>query len=278
MKKMMKIFVLFGLAAMTFCSIPAWAEDESPVSASADISIMSRYVWRGYVLSDSSLVAQPSVTVGYKGFGINLWGNLDDGYNDGDVTTKDDSNFNETDLTLSYDWTFDKFSFGVGYIYYGLEGAEDTQELYYTVSYDTILSPTLTIYYDIDTVPGAYMLFGVSHSIPWSDEVSLDLSASVSYYSSTSMYEYGGPDGSIALDGETIGYPKRTYSAFHDANITASMTFPVDSHISITPSLSYTFGISDKARTHIAAKNKEAFSSVYEHCQVYGGVTVSLGF
>jgi len=40
-------------------------------------AVMSQYVWRGYELSRNSIVIQPSMTVGYKGFSVNLWGNLD---------------------------------------------------------------------------------------------------------------------------------------------------------------------------------------------------------
>ena len=52
------------------------AEEEAP-SADLSVSLSSKYVWRGYELSKDSVVIQPSLTVGYKGFAANFWGNLD---------------------------------------------------------------------------------------------------------------------------------------------------------------------------------------------------------
>jgi len=44
-------------------------EEERP-NLSADVVFLSKYIWRGYELSRNSLVIQPSVTAGYKGFGL----------------------------------------------------------------------------------------------------------------------------------------------------------------------------------------------------------------
>jgi hypothetical protein len=108
----------------------ALAEEEAP-TADASVSIYSAYVWRGFGLSDDSIVIQPSMTVGYKGFAMNLWGNLDTDYYAADTTK-----YNETDITLSYDGAYEKLGYGVGYIYYALDGTDDTQEIYGTLSYD----------------------------------------------------------------------------------------------------------------------------------------------
>ena len=242
-KKIMKTLVIAGLVALTFGSIPAMAEEESPVSASADVSLLSQYIWRGYALSKDSVVVQPSATVSYKGFGFNLWGNLDT-----HELGTEDSSFNETDMTLSYDWSFDTVSMGVGYIYYGLEG-EDSQEFYFSVSLDTLLAPSLTIYRDVDTFPGWYYNLGISHSVAFSDDLSLDLSASVGYYD--------------------IG----DYSEFHDGSLSASMTFPVDKYISVTPMVAFSFPLTNAAKDDIKAVSWDGDSSHF-----YGGVTVSVAF
>jgi hypothetical protein len=243
MKKGVTKFIMAGLIALTFCSMPAWAEDESPVSASADVSFLSQYIWRGYALSDSDAVIQPSATVSYKGLSFNLWGNLDT--NDPNYN---DTSFNETDMTLSYDWSFDKVSVGAGYIYYALEG-EDTQEFFVSLGVDTVLSPTLTIYRDIDTFPGWYFNLGISHSIKFTDEIALDLAGSVGYYD--------------------IG----DYSEFHDGTVSASMTFPVDKYISITPKVAYTFGLTNESRNDIKAVSWDGKSDHF-----WGGITFSVAF
>ena len=243
MKKGVTKFIMAGLIVLTFCSMPAWADDGSPVSASADVSFLSQYIWRGYGLSDSDVVIQPSATVSNKGLSFNLWGNLD---------TKDpnynDTSFNETDMTLSYSRSFDKVSVGAGYIYYALEG-EDTQEFFVSLGVDTVLSPTLTIYRDIDTFPGWYFNLGISHSIAFNDDIALDLAASAGYYD--------------------VG----DYSEFHDGTVSASMTFPVDKYISITPKVAYTFGLTNASRNEIKAGSWDAKSDHF-----WGGITCSVAF
>ena len=104
-KKLLKTLVMVGLVALTFGSLPASAEDDS-LSISADVGVFSQYIWRGYALSNESIVIQPSVTVGYEGFSLNVWGNYDTDYFD------TGTDYNETDITLSYDWTYDIISFG----------------------------------------------------------------------------------------------------------------------------------------------------------------------
>jgi hypothetical protein len=221
MKMMKRTTVFTVLMAMLLCGAYAWAEEEAP-SGGADVAIMSQYVWRGYSLSDSSLVVQPSISAGYKGFGLNLWGNLDTDYYD---TGKD---FNEIDLTLSYDKSFGMVGLGLGYIYYGLEG-EDSEELYASLSLDTFLAPTLTIYRDYDTFDSWYLLLGISHSFSLTEELSLDLGGSVSYYS----------------------YDDTDYSELHDGLISASMTFPIGEYCSLTPSLTYAFPLSSDAEVEL---------------------------
>jgi hypothetical protein len=220
--KMMKKTTFFAvLMVMLLCGSYAWAEEEAP-SGGADVALMSQYVWRGYALSDSSIVIQPSISAGYKGFGLNLLGNLDTDYYD---TGK---NFNETDLTLSYGKSFDKVGIGLGYIYYGLEG-EDSQELYASLSLDTFLSPALTVYRDYDTFDSWYVLLGISHSFELTEELSLDLGGSVSYYD----------------------YDDTDYSELHDGLISASMSIPIGEYFSLTPSLTYTFPLSSKAEAEL---------------------------
>ena len=75
LKKMITGVAIAVILAGSMVNVRA-EEGERP-TASADISVLSKYVWRGYELNDDSLVLQPSVTVGYKGFSLNLWGNLD---------------------------------------------------------------------------------------------------------------------------------------------------------------------------------------------------------
>ena len=131
-----------GFLVLVFSSMNLWAEDEAKPSASADVGVFSQYIWRGFAFSKDSIVIQPSATVSYKDVSFNLWGNLDtDVYTDPDGKAQ----FNETDMTLSYDKSFGMVGLGVGYIYYGLDAAKDSQEVYLSLSLDTLLSPSLTV-------------------------------------------------------------------------------------------------------------------------------------
>lgn len=239
--------IFLGGAALT-----ASAEEEAP-SADLSVSLLSKYVWRGYELSDDSIVIQPSMTVGYKGFGFNLWGNLD---TDQDMALYgvDGGNWNETDMTLSYDGSAGMVGYGVGYIYYGLDGAADTQEIYASIGLDTIAAPSLTIYRDFDEYEGWYVNLAVGHSFPITDAISLDVGGHVSYLAADDAATLADPDD-----------PTNEYSDFHDGQISISATIPITELISVTPELYYSFPL-----------GSDADEIIDDH--IYGGVTLSMAF
>lgn len=244
----MNTFISTIITAALFCTAGATvslAEEATP-STDASVSLYSKYVWRGYELSKDSMVIQPSLSVSYKGFGANLWGNLDTNQ---DGMTSESFNWNETDLTLSYDGAVDKLGYSVGYIYYDLDGYEDTQELYFGLSYDTLLSPSVTIYKDIANIPGFYVSLGVSHSVPVGEQA-LDLGLSIGY-----------------ADDDA------DYNALHDGLISAAMTFTINDMLSITPELYWSFALSDEAETVLETASFDGDSSF-----VYGGVSLSMAF
>jgi hypothetical protein len=68
------ILTLLILSAATIW--PVYAVEEKPTGEFA-FAAFSQYIWRGYELSRDSVVFQPSMTIVYKGFSANMWGNLD---------------------------------------------------------------------------------------------------------------------------------------------------------------------------------------------------------
>ena len=232
-------------ALLLAAGIPAaMAEEEAP-SAEASVALLSRYVWRGFGLSDDSLVIQPSLTVSYKGFGANLWANLDT-----DDTSVDSNLWNETDFTLSYDGSYEKLGYGVGWIYYSVVGS-DTQEFYGTLSYDVLLAPTFKIYYDTDGYAGAwYANLSFGHTFMIAEKYGLDLGLSFGYLDDN--------------DG---------YSEFHDGLLSASMSFPIGEYLAITPQIYWSFALSSDAQDYIAA-----YSVSNDDSYVYGGVSASFSF
>lgn len=239
--------IILPLALLLTASVvgTAIAEEDKP-AADLTVGLYSQYIWRGFELSKDSVVIQPSLTVSYKGFGFNLWGNLDT-----EEYSTNDNNFTETDMTLSYEGSMDKFGYGAGYIYYEVNGDKDTQELYIKANYDTLLSPTLTYYQEITGASGWYLNLGISHSVKLKEELNLDLGASIGY-----------------LDDDA------TYNELHDGTISASISIPVGEYISVTPELYYTFALSSDAETAI----KAASFSGDDDSFIYGGVSASLSF
>ena len=262
-EKKSKIVLAFmtALVLSVACIVPALAEEEKP-SADLSVAVLNAYIWRGQELSHDSIVVEPSMTVSYMGFSANLWGNLDtDPYE-----SEEDQNWNETDFTLSYGKGFDRLSVEGGYVYYGLDGCDDSQELFLSLSLDTVLSPGLTVYREFDNYEHWYFLLGISHSFEITEAVSLELSGSASYLKSEDEDAYPEID-SGAPTGDK-------FSNLHDGVISASLPIAVGEYITITPSLVYTFALSDDASDEMEWRSMKGDDDSFFH----GGVTLSMAF
>ena len=217
--------------------------EEPDVFGSASVDILSNYVWRGFKLSNG-VVIQPSVGITYGGFGANLWANYDNSTNE----------HNETDLTLNYAFSLDKFSFDVGYIYYALDAVDDTQEFYLSVGYDILLSPTLTVYYDFDEGDGTFVTASIGHDFELAKDISLSLGALASY-NIESEYSIG------------------DYSDFHNGELSASVSIPVWKNISVGPMIAYSFPLSNDAEDAFKLVSDDGDKDI-----LYGGVNITLSF
>jgi uncharacterized protein (TIGR02001 family) len=274
MKKNRRIWACIAAATVIFASQavvmaeeevkPAAAEASKPTAA-VDMGVFSQYIWRGLELSYNSVVIQPSVTLGYEGFSLNVWGNMD---TDQHIRGSEDSTskYTETDFTLSYAKTLGPVKLTGGYIYYALAGtpqtgSQDTQELYVSATLDTILSPTLSIYRDIANTPAWYINLGISHSQPIYEKITLDLAASAGYYYSDDN------------DFSEINDPGSRYREFHNGLVTAGLTIPFGEYFSVKPLIGYSFPLSGKSEDFIKATSISDNSSFF-----YGGVTLSMAF
>lgn len=257
-KKLLAGVVVTG-ACLSMFSGMALAEEEKP-TADLTVGAYSQYIWRGFELSKDSIVVQPSMTVGYKGFSANLWGNLDtDPYTaDG---TDNPNNFNETDLTLSYAWEMGPVAMTAGYIYYALDGVDDTQEFFLSAGLNTVLKPTLTVYRDTDYFPDWYATLAVSHSFPVQGDITLDLAGQVSYLAADEATTYAETDGS-------------KYSNFHDGVVSVGLTVPLNKYFTLLPKLSYTFPLSSEAKDLMRSSSKSGNDDDF----IYGGLAVSMSF
>lgn len=270
MKKRMKLQIaLLGTCiCLGLAGTPALADDKP--TADLSVAATSQYIWRGFELSQDSVVLQPSMTVGYKGFSANVWGNLDTDLYTQSPTT---NSWTETDFTLSYDFSLGPVGMTVGYIYYGLDGAQDTQEAFVSASFDTMLSPTVSVYRDYDNLAGWYATLGISHSLPVKGDIALDLGAQVGYLSADDASSYGEIVNGAASTTEE-------YSALHDGLLSASVTIPVNEYVSITPGINFSFPLSSDAsdRIEVSSIDYNGTLGTGDESFVYGGVSVSLAF
>ncbi len=240
-----------GMAVM-LCAFTGIGYAEGPkTSGFASVDVMSNYVWRGQKLTGSWAV-QPSVGITYGVFGANIWANYD----------TDLTEVTETDITLSYTQTWEKFTFGAGYIYYAFDGFDDTQEVYLSVGYDTILSPKLTLYYDFDEGDGAFIIASIGHSI--------DLSG-MSKGSALNL----GASASFNIEDKIMGFDAHghEFSNFYNGELSAALAIPVTDNFSITPKVAYSFPLSDDAKDAIKGISYDHDSNIF-----YGGINLTLSF
>lgn len=268
MKKKISLAVLGTLCCVQFGGT-AMAEEDKP-TASLAVSALSQYILRGFELSKDSIVLQPTMVVAYKGFSATAWGNVDTSYYV--PGPNEDTNYwNETDFTLAYDWTMGPVGLTAGYIYYGLDGIPDTQEVFARAAWHALLTPTLSVYRDYDNLAGWYITLGVSHSVPITDKIGVNLSAQVGYLDAADASSYG------EVNAANWTYTGKAYSGLHDGLLSVSVPVPIAEYITVTPVLSYSFPLTGDAADLIEMKSLAGGGSG-DNNFIYGGVTVSMAF
>jgi hypothetical protein len=252
--------------------LAAKVEEAPAVTGTASVGVFSKYIFRGYELSKRSVVIQPAITISSNGFSASFWGNIDSKEHPTQnfaPDREDHKSYNETDLTLSYTRAFGKVSLTGGYIYYGTKYANETEELFGAVSYDTFLKPTLSVYQDISSYPGTYINLSVSQSFPVSGDITLDLGASAGYTAGQGDYWR-------TYERTTGDYTGSKYSALHDGMVKAGFTIPLSKHVTLQPLLQYWFPLSDKAKRKIDG-NSYNFNG-YLGTNFVGGATINYNF
>lgn len=224
-------------------------KEEAKVTGSGSIGLFNKYIFRGYELSKGSLVVQPALSASYKGFTVTYWGNIDtdardtQSYFPSSYGKEGKKWFNETDLTVSYTYTFNKLALTFGYIYYNTKYAEETEELFLGAALDVITKPSLTIYQDITSYPGTYVNLAFAHSFDLMKEkgITLDLGASAGYFHGSGKYWK-------TYQPATGGYTGKKYSGLHDGMVKAGLTIPVTKAFMVQPVVQYWFPLSGDAK------------------------------
>lgn len=251
--KYLKVFLAAAFSLLFVYSADLYAAEEHKVSGGAAVDIMSNYVWRGQKLSDG-VAYQPSIWLDYRGFGFNLWNNYD--HESGELT--------ENDLTFYYGRSFQKLSLEAGYIYYALDTAKDTQEFYASASYDILLSPSATFYYDFVEGDGGYLTLSIGHSFNniWKvmdREITMNLGA-----------EMG-----INFENEILGLNNKgkTFTDLYNGNFSLSFDIPLIDKFAVSPIISYSTSLSNDAKDAIKSVSFDQDNEV-----IYGGASFSFTF
>jgi len=237
--------------------------EEAKVTGSAGMSVLNRYIFRGYRIGENGLVIQPSLTASYKGFSLGFWGNIDSHQRNTTTATFADreigkKGFNETDLTLSYTYVIKKLSLTGGYIYYSLKYAEDTEEFFLTGALDVISKPTLSVYQDINAYPGTYINLSFAHSFNLPKSMTLDLGASFGYESGQGGFWK-------TYDASTGTYTGKKYKGLHDGMVKAGLTIPITKAFSVQPAVQYWFPLSTDAKKTMGTDPATGLRVPYNH-------------
>lgn len=239
-------FIFITLVMLSVNHLPAQEVNGLVTSGNTAFSLATNYVWRGLKLSES-WVSQPTVGIHYNKFSVNMWMNYD----------LDLKEVTETDLTIDYGMDYDLISINVGYINYALDGIADTQEFFFTSSFQAPLNPELEFYWDINEGKGLFIITTISHSFLLFKDYFLHTGALASFN----------------MDNAVMGMNTQgeSFSNFYHGELNISIDVPIDQHFSLTTFTAYSFPLSSEAESAI-----QTSSIGNKTTNLYGSITFSL--
>jgi hypothetical protein len=230
MKKMLAVLAV--IAGLGFGYAAQAQAQEMEISVDVGVDALSGYVWRGGPIppvgGDEALVFQPSVTFGFgeSGLAFNIWGSVFAMDRSAPIST---DQADEVDFTLSYDRALGqdgKVGLSLGIIEYTFPsldaGTKHSEEFWVGLSFDHVIAPSVTFYYDFGLADDYYITAGIGPEFPLGDgdnAPTLGLGASVGFTGDSGFY--GGKSG------------------LQDVTFTASVGFMAGS-ISISPMVGVT--------------------------------------
>lgn len=229
MKKTRKIGVVLAFVLALVVGVASVAPAAIEVEGDAYIGIFDKYLWRGFDLSGGNAVVQGGMDLYVGGFTLGYWSNLQLS-SDADAGTSS-GDMDETDFFIDYSFDLSEMVWGsVGNVLYAIDGGKDTNEAYLAVGLNTLLNPSLTIYWDWVTADedGLYYVLAIGHDIEVNDALTLSLTASAGYNQDSDWL---------------IG----SYSDFHNAEFGVSAEYALTEAISLSPTFIYSTPISDDA-------------------------------
>lgn len=244
-KTVIGLLVVIGFSGVVMADDTTASEG---IGLDLTLDFNSKYIWRGQNLSDD-WVMQPGASFGFGDFTLGVWGNVDI-TNDNDYEWE----FTEVDYYIDYSASLaEGIGFSLGYIYYDFPApGGSTNEVYGGLSFDTVLDPSVTWYYDFDYANGSYIALGLGHTVALSDTspLSLDLGLNLGWADSNYNDAYWGVDS----------------SGFNDLTLSAGIPIEIGSW-TVTPMVNYAMLIDSDVRD--AASESDNF---------YGGIGLSTSF
>ena len=233
------------------CACPA----DPTVTGDVYVGPVSKYLFRGNDLSKkpygSDFAIQGGIDLYYKAFTLSYWGNALNRYSDG---TYNRAKVNETDLIIDYAVPYtipylDNLKFNVGTIYYAVDGIADTNEFYLKASYDTLLKPTFTVYWDNMLAKKA----GLFYSAAISHKITIERNLFAANVGALVSYNQRNPNAAYTEAGDGV------YSGWHNYELTASIDYTPTANITITPSYMFSNGLSNGAKELVGIGAQNAY-------------------
>lgn len=274
----------FFAAALSLTLLSAGAgEDREPahqkqekklLSASVEVSCLTKYVRRGIVVSPE-YVAQPAASVSFRGLTASVWASMDltdENYAEREIT--------EIDYTLDYSGAWKKINYSAGVTHYTRPdiGAHTddpaTTEAYAAIGLNVMGAPRIKVFQDINQVKGTYANLSIYaeeeawRPVDWAG-LSLGLGASVGwgshshnayYYFRGDMMGWGTPKHEKARTGNAR-------AAFTDLQLTAALPLRIGSYVTIKPVFHWST-LLDKCIRHAMRHDDN----------IFGGISLSVGF
>ncbi|MEZ4601678.1 MAG: TorF family putative porin [Syntrophotaleaceae bacterium] len=246
---MKKWSVLFFVGVLMLCAgFSNRAQAAIEVEGDVYVGLWDKYLWRGFDLSDGRPTIQGGIDLSAGGWSLSTWHNWQ-------LKSSDDINsgeMNETDIILTYSFNVGEMvSISVGDIFYSLdfEGAEDTNELFVHTTLNTLLSPTLKIWWDWDAAEedGLYYTLDISHSFDlgqWLPKSTLNLGALVAYnqHSDYAVGDFGG---------------------FHNYELSTSIDYALTDQLTLSGIGIFSSGISSAAKEAIDTETAFALNLTF---------------
>lgn len=258
-----------GIALVVFSLSSTAAFSEAPrrmrLGGGADLSVVSQYIWRGYIYNDD-FALQPDAYLTYGNFLASVWGSLDM-TDRKEIGIDSQGDFSEIDYVIQYAIPTRLVNVTLGYSFYSYpntldELREDTQEVYakgkFKLFHDpskASVEPGLEMFLDVDEAEGWYGRASATYSQPQSSMV-WKLRGSVGFCSEDfANYYFGGRQ------------PLFDSTSFCDLEVRLFTTFDLGMNFAVTPFIAVNYLLDSEIR--------DAYN---EDGEFFGGLTVSWAF